>query len=199
MKLGLLADIHGDVENLQKAIARLRQEHVDQFIVLGDVIYQSSHADATVELLRSCDAVGVWGNHELGLCVDPDDDLRELYSTNAMRFFGTLRPRLEIGDVLFSHTFPTEDASDILAYYVGEPEDDDWVGGCFRRFHHQIMLIGHFHRWLAATPAGKLDWRGERPLVLEPDQRYFVVMQAVMNGFAAVLDDTQNKLTPIEF
>ena len=38
MKLGILADIHGHLENLRKAIIRLNREQVDQFIVLGDVI-----------------------------------------------------------------------------------------------------------------------------------------------------------------
>ena len=32
MKLGLLADIHGDVENLSRAIELLRSERVDKFI-----------------------------------------------------------------------------------------------------------------------------------------------------------------------
>ncbi|MCS7465422.1 metallophosphoesterase [Stieleria sp. ICT_E10.1] len=122
MRIGLLADIHGDVENLALAIEHLQQSSVDKFVLLGDVIYDSRDADETVALLQSCDAVGVWGNHELGLCVAPDDEVRELYSDSVMSFFSTLQPRLELGDVLVTHTFPTEDAGEVLSYYVGHPE-----------------------------------------------------------------------------
>ena len=62
MKTGILADIHGHVENLRIAIDRLRREPVDLIVVLGDVIYDSRNAIETVALLRDCGAVGVWGN-----------------------------------------------------------------------------------------------------------------------------------------
>ncbi len=198
MRLGLLADIHGDVRNLSLAIERLRREGVDKFVLVGDVIYDARDADETVELLKSCGAVGVWGNHELGLCVEPEDHVRELYSDTAMRFFSTLQPRLELGAVLVSHTFPTEDSRDVLSYYVGQPEDDALLQSCFATFPHRVTVIGHFHRWFASTPEGRLDWIGEGPLTLAPSERYFIIIGAVMNGFTAVLDDKQNLLVPIE-
>jgi predicted phosphodiesterase len=197
MRLGLLADIHGDVKNLSRAIEKLRQQAVDRFVLLGDVIYDTSHADETIELLQSCDAVGVWGNHELGLCVEPEDEVCTLYSDNVMRFFRSLQPRLEFADVLVSHTFPTEDAQEVLSYYVGKPEQDGLVANCFESLPHRIMISGHFHRWFAATPIGRIEWNGERSLQLCPDERYFIIIDAVMHGFAAVLDYDRNVLNPI--
>jgi predicted phosphodiesterase len=78
MKIGVLADIHGDVANLTKAIDRLRREKVDVIVALGDLIYDRRNASETVELLKNCGAIGVWGNHELGLCVEPNDDVQNL-------------------------------------------------------------------------------------------------------------------------
>ena len=197
MRLGMLADIHGDIGNLSRAIDRLRQHDVDQVVLVGDVIDDTRNADQTVDLLHACGAVGVWGNHELGLCVEPEDEVRELYSDSVMRFFSTLKPRLEFGDVLVSHTFPSEDAMDVLSYYVGRPEDDELVAKCFETIPNRIMISGHFHRWFAATPMGRVDWKGERTLRLKSNERYFIIIDAVMHGFAAVLDDDQNVLTPI--
>jgi len=197
MKLGLLADIHGNVSNLAMAIQRLRQERVDRFVVLGDIIYDTRNADQTVDLLRSCDAIGVWGNHELGLCVEPDPEIRESYSPSVMDFFKTLQPKLEIHDVLLSHTFPTEDAKEVLSYYVGEPTDQELIDRCFERLPHRLMISGHFHRWFASTPSGRCNWTGEQTLVLDPEQRYFCVVAAVKDSFAAILDLGQNALTPI--
>ncbi|MCA9140414.1 MAG: metallophosphoesterase family protein [Planctomycetales bacterium] len=197
MRFGLLADIHGDIEKLSQAIEQLRHQSVQQYVVLGDVIYDTCCADETVALLQSCAAIGVWGNHELGLCVDPEDDVRAMYSDTVMEYFCTLQPRLLCGDVLVSHTFPTQDAREVLSYYFGQPEDAAIVADCFKRFLNRIMIVGHFHRWLAATPSGRLDWNGECTLRLEPNERYFIVIDAVIDGFAAVLDDVQNVLIPI--
>lgn len=197
MRLGLLADIHGDVRNLSLAIEKLRNQRVDKFVLLGDVIYDTNNADETVALLKSCGAVGVWGNHELGLCVDPEEDVRQLYSETVMQFFGTLRPSLELGNVLVSHTFPTENASEVLSYYVGFPEEDGLRRECFESFSHRVMAIGHFHCWFAATRDQVLRWHGEQPLSMTPAERYFVVIGAVSDGFAAVLDCENNSLIPI--
>ena len=199
LRIGLLADIHGDVENLALAIEHLQQSGVDKFVLLGDVIYDTRDADETVALLQSCDAVGVWGNHELGLCVEPDDEVRELYSDSVMEFFSTLQPRFELDDVLVTHTFPTEDAREVLSFYVGHPEDDHLVQQCFAMFPHRIMICGHFHRWFAATAGSRVQWNGERPLTLNADERYFIILDAVMHGFAAVLDEERNLLEPIRF
>jgi predicted phosphodiesterase len=198
MRLGLLADIHGDVNNLSRAIERLRQHDVDEFVLLGDVIYDTRDADETVQLLQACGAVGVWGNHELGLCVDPEDEVRQMVSDTVMHYFSKLQPSLEFGDVMVSHTFPTEDARDVLSYYVGEPDDEELLALCFETKPHRIMICGHFHRWFAATPFGRLNWNGQRTLQIDPNERYFIIIDAVMGGFAAVLDDDRNLLIPIE-
>jgi predicted phosphodiesterase len=199
MRTGILADIHGDVENLSKAIERLREESVDVFVVLGDVIYDKRNASETVALLKDCGAIGVWGNHELGLCVEPSDELRRLYPGPVMEFFSTLDAHLEHGDVLYSHSLPDQDARDPTSYYLGpRPDQPGALDRCFSQFRRRAILVGHFHRWLAATPAGRLAWNGERPLRLAPGERYLFVIHAVMDGWAAVLDDEHGVLTPIQ-
>ncbi len=197
MRIGILADIHGHIENLSKALDRLRAEGVDSVVVLGDVIFDHRNATETVGLLSECGAVGVWGNHELGLCVDPDDDVREWYSESIMAFFATLQPCLELCDTLFSHTFPNQDARDPMSYYVGQPQDERIVADCFAQFPHSKMMIGHFHHWFAATPSGEISFHGDKPIGLDRDQRYFFVIDAVFNGFAAILDDERSALIPV--
>lgn len=58
------------------------------------------------------------------------------------------------------------------------------------------MMVGHFHRWFAATDDGPLPWDGTRRLLLHPDSRYFLVIAAVLVGSFAVFDDSTNLLTP---
>ena len=198
MKIGILADIHAHTGNLKKAVARLRKADVDVFVVLGDVIYNRTNATETVAMLRDCEAIGVWGNHELGLCVEPDADVCAGYDDSVLSFLGTLAPNLELGGCLFSHTFPNEDARDPLSYYVDRlPDEEDALDGCFSTLPHRLMMIGHFHRWFAANTSGPIAWNGERTIELEPKERYFVVIGAVMDGQAAIVDTAQNVLIPV--
>lgn len=198
MRIGLLADIHGDTKNLSRAIDCFHECEIDRLILLGDIICDASHADETVAILQGRDLVGVWGNHELGLCVDPEEEVVRQYSASVRRFFGTLRSGHVLGDMYFSHTFPTEDATDVLSYYVGRPDEDSrFVENCFKTLPHRIMACGHFHRWFAATPAGQLAWDGVQTLKLDLSERYFLIIGAVMMGFAAILDDRESVLIPI--
>ena len=117
-----------------------------------------------------------------------------------MEFFGTLTSHFDTGDVLYSHTLPDQDATDPLAYYLGpKPGEAGALDACFSRFPHRVMMIGHFHRWFAATPAGRISWDGDRPIEIDSDNRYFFAIHAVMDGWAAILDDERGVLTPIHF
>lgn len=200
MRLGLLADIHGHADLLRIAIQKLRNAEVDQFIVLGDVIYDSRNASETVALLEDCQAVGVWGNHDLGLCLEPEKWANSQFPQPVLNYCGTLGPRYEHGDLLFSHTFPSQDPADPVAYYLGpHPDEMTAFDECFARFPHRVFFIGHFHRWLLATPEGLLEWDGQHPIEFDAASRYFVIVDTVMNGSAAIFDNATNILTPIQF
>src|SRR3954470_21428083 len=96
MRLGILADIHEAVEYLATALQRFREERVDQVVVLGDVFCTGERIVPTVELLHQAHPVGVWGNHDYGLCCDPEPPVRQKYAGPVLDFMATLRPRVKI-------------------------------------------------------------------------------------------------------
>src|SRR5690242_2317809 len=103
MKIGILADIHEDVEGLSQALTQLHRESVDRVVVLGDLFYTGQRVAETVDLLIAAGAIGVFGNHDLGLCLDPSPDLLARYPSRVFEFTRTLAARLELGGCLFSH------------------------------------------------------------------------------------------------
>jgi predicted phosphodiesterase len=106
MRIGILADIHEHIPHLQVALERCRRERVDRFVLLGDVFDVGARLRETVELLAQAGVAGVWGNHELGLCHEPDEQMRQTYAGPILDYMATLRPRQEIGDCLFTHGLP---------------------------------------------------------------------------------------------
>ena len=57
-------------------------------------------------MLAEAKAIGVWGNHDFGLCVDLDDDIRAKYPSVVIDFMASLRPRLDVGGCHFTHVEP---------------------------------------------------------------------------------------------
>jgi hypothetical protein len=198
MKLGLLADIHEQTRQLRKAIAVLQQHGADRFVVLGDVFETGKRLEETVDLLQQVEAVGVWGNHDIGLCFDPDDRVCQRYNAAVLGFMGSLQPRLELGGCLFTHVEPWLDPHKVedLWYFDGPPDSREKLARSFAAVPHQFLFLGHLHRWLLGTPDGLLPWRGEGPVRLDQRERHLIVVHAVWDGNCALFDTETRELVP---
>jgi hypothetical protein len=199
MRIGILADIHESLTNLRWAIDLLHEKRADRLVVLGDVFELGHRLKETVELLADADAVGVWGNHDFGLCLDnarPED--RERYGDGVLAYMGSLQPRLEIDDCLFAHVEPWLDPEKIedLWYFEGLPGTREQVARSFVAVPNRLIFVGHFHRWLLAATEGLHPWVGDRPIVLDAADRYLVSVHAVCDGRCALFDTRTNELIP---
>jgi hypothetical protein len=133
MKLGILADIHEQTKQLRNAIAVLQRHGAERFVVLGDVFETGKRMEETVSLLQEVGAVGVWGNHDIGLCFDPDEKACERYSAAVLTFMGGLQPRLETAGCLFTHVEPWLDPHKVedLWYFDGPPDSAEKLARSF--------------------------------------------------------------------
>ena len=197
MKLGLITDIHEQNESLRVALGRFRQEKVEQVVVIGDLFEMGERIEETCELLAAASAIGVWGNHDFGLCVELDEVTRTRYPPRVIEFMQSLRPRLEIEGCLFTHVEPWLDPENLtdLWYFEGPPDEHGNLRRIFNAGPQRIMFGGHFHKWLLATPETVVDWHGDRPIRLT-EGRYFVVIGALCTGRFAIFDTDRSELTP---
>lgn len=198
MRFGLLADIHEDVESLGNALNRFESFAVDKVIVLGDVFDMGARITETVQLLVGAEADGVFGNHDLGFCHEPEERVLAKYDNVVRNYMAKLKAQFEVEDCLVCHGLPHWDAADPLVYYIAEKvEEDGVVDQCLAAVPHRVVFVGHFHRWFLATEAGNLKWQGESPICLESADRYLMVVAAVCDGWCATYDTDSRELTPI--
>lgn len=64
MKIGILSDIHGELEALIKALDLLKQLEVDALICAGDLVDRGSDGDKVVDMIRKLNIPCVQGNHD---------------------------------------------------------------------------------------------------------------------------------------
>lgn len=199
MRLGIITDIHEAVDQLQAALQFLDAEGVDQIVTIGDLFESGERIEPTCQLLADAGVIGVWGNHDFGLCHEPEDETRARYSDRTLSFMGTLQPSMEIAGCHFCHIEPWLDPTQIedLWYYDGMPQPTERLDQIFGAVQNRLLFAGHYHRWLAATPAGITDWRGDHPIRLAND-RFFVVVGALFFGDFAILDTETDELTPFK-
>lgn len=73
MRLGILADVHNEAEELRRALSALRIRGVDQVITLGDIcdpFAPGEEMGSVASQLADCQAEGALGNPDFVLCQD---------------------------------------------------------------------------------------------------------------------------------
>ncbi len=201
MRIGSVTDVHDEVEMLAAALAALRAEGVDAIVSLGDTsdLHGARQDVAGVAgLLERHGVLGVWGNHDHGLCRDVSADARAKFPAAALAYMATMRPRLELAGCHFTHVEPWLNPESIedLWCFSGRPDEPDRFRKSFAAIPHRVACIGHFHRWLAVTETGPLAWTGTTPLPFEPGRRYLVVVGPLFRGDFAVIDTDRWVLEP---
>lgn len=64
MKLGIISDIHADLNSLKLALSLLHDQHVDQIICAGDAVEKGPYGNHVVHLLQKENILSVAGNHD---------------------------------------------------------------------------------------------------------------------------------------
>lgn len=197
MKLGLITDIHEDVEALEYALKQFEREQVDQVVVIGDLFERGERIRETCRLLSDARAIGVWGNHDFGLCVDQLPEQFERYGDAVLDFMSTLKPRLEIDNCSFTHIEPWLDPEDIadLWYFNGLPDSPLKLARIFDCSALRHYFVGHYHKWVLANREAIESWAGESPILLDND-RYFVTVGALCEGHFATFETRTHELRP---
>jgi hypothetical protein len=202
MRIGIVADIHEAIEPLQRALVEFRRRQVDLVVSLGDACDTFSpvgRASEVVALLQGAGAVGVWGNHDVGLCCDVTEQLRGQAAPDVLNYMAGMQPQLVVAGCRFSHVEPWLDARRIedLWYFDGPPDTPEKAARSFAAVPERHLFVGHFHRWLVMTPFGQVEWNGKAPLTLDGESKYLVVIAPVFNGWCAIFDTVETTLIPV--
>jgi predicted phosphodiesterase len=91
---GILADVHGNLPALERALAELRRRNVERIAVLGDNLGRGD-SDGCVELIRVAAEVSVVGNRDL--------DWKDRVGPLAAEYVLGLPRVATVGNLAFSH------------------------------------------------------------------------------------------------
>jgi len=151
MKIGLISDIHSNLEALSVVLDALKENNCTEIICCGDIVGYGANPNECIKLLRSCNLKIVLGNHDAGVL-----NKTPLYYFNEVAQKAILwtrkeltRDSLEYLDLLFlvDHSYPfhivhaSPQAPGKWYYILSLPEAIHQ----FRFFEKPICVIGHTH------------------------------------------------------
>lgn len=183
MRYGIIADIHSNLEALEKVLSALEGENVDEILCLGDIVGYGADPSECIRLVREKCAAAVCGNHDYAAV---NADIREYFNPDALEALLWTEDRLNkeeksylagldiqksAGDFLMVHSsplFPKEwsyiyTAVDARKHFPGFDE-----GACF---------VGHTHIpavFFCSEKNGSCGFSPEERVFLPPGMRHII-------------------------
>ncbi|HIE05517.1 MAG TPA: metallophosphoesterase [bacterium (Candidatus Stahlbacteria)] len=182
MRIGIISDIHSNLEALNKVLAEIAKEGVEEVWCLGDVVGYGADPNECVDLVRDRCRVCIGGNHDWASIGKTDityfnpvakaavlwtkDELTEAN----IRFLEQLD--LEWKDDRFLLVHATPSAPDKWHYLFDRAEYQKE----FDHFKETVCFIGHSHIPGFVDDRLKLHYP---PLDLDPKSRYIINVGSV--------------------
>jgi putative phosphoesterase len=152
VRLGLISDVHCNIEAFDRALAELGPE-VDEILLLGDLVYEYRFSDPVITRARAEGLRYVLGNHELGYLKHVAPRGPADASAANLSYLRDLPMRIDIAvdgkKICVVHASPFAPYNDYL--HSGSPLLRQCEG-----LDADILLLGHTHVAMAERHSGTL-------------------------------------------
>lgn len=178
MRLAVFSDIHANYEALQAVVDDLKNQKIDRYVCLGDIIGYGANPNECIDLVRSLpnvivilgnhDAAVIWGTTPFGMSKAAQEVIfwsMERLTEENLTFIKDLEPTRVMGDMIFSHANPYNPKA---WRYVNSRK---YAARTFAKTRNRLVFIGHTHRPMVITRQNFFQMSFEEP---EPSTLYIV-------------------------
>jgi len=188
LRIGIVSDIHANVEALEACLAALDARGYDYLACLGDIVGYGAQPNECCAIIRERADITILGNHDAAVCGRMDYSFYRLVARQALdwhsrqiepvhrAWLSTLPYQHREGDVTFCHgspinledfeyIFSQEQMRDLVATYPAQAP---------------VTFIGHSHlcRAFSYTAHSVFEVLRTR-FELEPDRKYLITAGSV--------------------
>ncbi|OGW80435.1 MAG: hypothetical protein A3G33_02375 [Omnitrophica bacterium RIFCSPLOWO2_12_FULL_44_17] len=182
MKYAIIADVHSNLEALQRVLKEIKFRKINQIVCLGDVIGYAANPKECLKIVTEISRTVVMGNHERAL---EDIDLRFHFHDMAVKAIAWTSIKLTAKEKEIVRKFPyiTIDKKNDTTWTHGsihEPHlfhyllDDQNVSLSFHSLETKIGFFGHTHVPSIYSESGRASYLAEGVHKLDPSERYLV-------------------------
>ena len=189
MKIGILADVHSNLEALEAVLKEIKKESPDIIIFLGDAIGYGANPNECCEILREIGTYTLIGNHDAA-CIGKI--YMNWFSNHAKDALEWTMPRLTKPSMDWLHTMLWRVGHEGFAFCHGSPlepekfnyvldnQDAEKAFLWLEEMGMSIVFIGHSHvavTFEASYPGISMNWEPE--IHFQQDKLYLVSVGSV--------------------
>jgi diadenosine tetraphosphatase ApaH/serine/threonine PP2A family protein phosphatase len=182
VKLGIFADVHGNLEALEVVVRLLRDKGATGFICCGDIVGYGPDPNFCVEIVRRMHCTCVAGNHDYGAVGKVPVDCFNSVAAQALLW---TRSRLTESNRLYLENLPLTAQEDSLLIVHSSPSAPDaWeyvltVREAVAEMEHcagGVCVVGHSHQPLAVERLPGKPGRSVRQdgFAIQPYAKYLI-------------------------
>lgn len=154
MMIGIISDIHGQLDSLNQALYLFKHQQVKTVICAGDLVDRGPNGDQVVDIIRKMNIPCVQGNHDARamltqdfLARHPNDDLPiDPLRDDTVDFLNTLPLELRFDwqgvSIYITHENPMHDPSK----FIYPTSSRSVCATVAKSANSQIVILGHTHR-----------------------------------------------------
>ncbi len=163
MKIGLIADIHGNLQAMNAVLEALYRERVDLILCAGDLICYGAQCNHVIDLMRACNIPSVTGNYDAAVAWNlpsasskPSTPANEVLKQAALDW---TKKHIHSKHRDYLRTLPWTmqlrlDGLRITVLHAGIAQLDEWytpddpegLSTLAAQLSGDIVLLGHTHR-----------------------------------------------------
>ncbi|MBH24718.1 MAG: metallophosphoesterase [Myxococcales bacterium] len=212
MRIGIFSDVHSNLEALETVVEFYKEQNIDKYICLGDVVGYGANPNACCDIVRGMVSHTVLGNHDAAVSDRMDYGYyydaarkalnwhRDQINEENYAWLRSLSYRVDDDGLTYCHGSPKnlEDFDYIFTPVQAEELLSDWdsLG--------QVTFIGHSHLTKAFSLHRDNGAREVTPPVihLEADHKYVVTVGSVgqprdndNRACCTIFDDAEQTIT----
>jgi putative phosphoesterase len=156
MKIGIFADVHGHLHELQKTLTLLETLQVDKIVCLGDLVDKGKQSNAVISLMREREIICIQGNHDKKAQFMWLAHHEEALTGNSLDYLESLPETLSFTwaevTLFLCHENPWKDTS----IYVFPTRPTALFEEVAAAVTEQVIIMGHTHHPMCVAVGDKI-------------------------------------------
>lgn len=148
MKIGIISDIHSNLESFKTSLNYLERNKIEKLVILGDIIGYGPEPKECIDLANNNADIILKGNHEEGILKNDFSRFKQYAKISLEWTFKELKEKIdeikkweekkELKNIVFVHA----SISDVFYKYILKIKDAEEE---FELFDKKICFVGHTH------------------------------------------------------
>lgn len=187
MRYGIFSDVHSNIEALDAVIGAYKEEEIDKYLCVGDVVGYATNPRECIEKVKAIATITVAGNHDwAAVNLFSLDYFNPLAKDAILWTMGNL----DSEDRYFLQSLELTYQNDGLALVHGtlnSPQDFNYmtdgyiVYRTFRLLETNICFVGHTHApgVFVKSENGKIHYQEDSAINIKEDSKYIINVGSV--------------------